>query len=129
MQNDPELNGKFLGTITEDFVKVADFIKESSYQIRKRGFSEYPIFTLSFDDFGVGLPLVRPNERDNKWSYNAALPEHMFQTEILIEDRFEEFKEIYKDPEEYCCLFVALPEFSNFVFLPYPEENDDTAFL
>jgi hypothetical protein len=38
MFNDPELNGKYLGTISEDFIKVADTLKEASYQIRKGGF-------------------------------------------------------------------------------------------
>jgi hypothetical protein len=123
MQNDPELNGKFLGTITEDFIKVSDFLKESSYQIRKRGFSKYPIFVLSHKMIELGLPLIIKDERDNKWYYNAALPEHLIEKELLLEDRLEEFDAIYKDPEEYCCLFVILPEFSNFVFLPYPDED------
>ncbi len=41
MQNDPELDGKYLGTISQDFVIVSDTLKEASYQIRKRKFSEY----------------------------------------------------------------------------------------
>jgi hypothetical protein len=49
MQNDPELSGKYLGTISEDFVKVADTLKEASYQIRKAGF-EYPIFPICKDE-------------------------------------------------------------------------------
>ena len=47
MQNDPELSGKYLGTITKDFVVVADSIKEASYQIRKQGFSEFPISPIA----------------------------------------------------------------------------------
>ena len=43
--NDPELNGKYLGTITSDFVRVADSLKEASYQIRKAGF-DFPIFAI-----------------------------------------------------------------------------------
>jgi len=50
MNNDPELNGKYLGTITEDFIKVSDNLKEASYQIRTRGFSDYPIFPTSKHD-------------------------------------------------------------------------------
>ena len=50
ISNDPELNGKYLGTVTQDFVKIADHIKEASYQIRTRGFSEYPIFVISKED-------------------------------------------------------------------------------
>jgi hypothetical protein len=46
ISNSPDLNGKYLGTVSQDFVKIADHIKEASYQIRKRGFSEYPIFII-----------------------------------------------------------------------------------
>jgi hypothetical protein len=39
----------------------------------------------------------------------------------LVEDQ-EAFKAAYKDPDEYCCLFVIDYDFTNFVFLPYPED-------
>lgn len=48
--NDPELNGKYLGTITKDFVKVADTLKEASYQVRSRKFSDFPIFPVCKSD-------------------------------------------------------------------------------
>ena len=49
INNDPELNGKFLGKITQDFIKISDHIKEASYHIRKNGFSDFPIFPVSKD--------------------------------------------------------------------------------
>jgi hypothetical protein len=49
MNNDPELSGKYLGTISADFVKVADTLKEASYQIRKSGFA-FPIFPICKTD-------------------------------------------------------------------------------
>jgi hypothetical protein len=45
--NDPELSGKYLGTITKDFAVVSDTLKEASYQIRKRDISKYPIFVFA----------------------------------------------------------------------------------
>ena len=45
--NDPTLNGKYLGSITQDFVIVSDTLKEAAYQVRKQGFSEYPIFPIA----------------------------------------------------------------------------------
>ena len=45
MQNDPELDGKYLGTISQDFAIVSDTLKEASYLIRKREFSEFPMRT------------------------------------------------------------------------------------
>ena len=57
MTNDPELSGKYLGTISSDFVKVADSLKEASYQIRKAGF-EFPIFAICKTDQPVGQLLL-----------------------------------------------------------------------
>ncbi|MFT5568373.1 MAG: hypothetical protein ACI9RP_000404, partial [Cyclobacteriaceae bacterium] len=50
MNNDPELDPKYLGKISSDFVKVSDFLKEASYQMRTRKISAYPIFPVSKDD-------------------------------------------------------------------------------
>ena len=57
MFNDPELNGKYLGTISQDFVKVADTLKEASYQIRKAGF-EFPIFPITKEQLPIGQVLI-----------------------------------------------------------------------
>lgn len=126
MQNDSTLNGKQLGKITEDFVKISDVLKESSYQIRTRKYSDHPIFVISDQELDLGLPLIKKGERENKWNYNAALPEHFIEKEIIELEKYEEFVGIYKDPEEYCCLFVVLPNFNSFIFLPYPEDSFDS---
>jgi hypothetical protein len=42
------------------------------------------------------------------------------QREILKES--EEFKNAYKDPDEFCCLFVVDLQFTKFVFIPFPED-------
>ena len=39
-----------------------------------------------------------------------------------VAKRVNEFKEIYKDPDEFCCLFVIDKDFTNFIFIPYPED-------
>jgi hypothetical protein len=37
-------------------------------------------------------------------------------------DKKDDFIATYKDPEEFCCLFVVDKEFTSFVFIPYPED-------
>ena len=69
MVNDPELNGKYLGSITADFVKIADTIKEASYQVRKRGFSDYPIFPIAKIDIPIGKLLFKKEEMHTQWNY------------------------------------------------------------
>jgi hypothetical protein len=120
MHNDPELNGKYLGTITKDFAVVADTLKESSYQIRKRGFSEYPIFPISKIDIQLGQLFISKYEVQLNWNFYVSFLEEFVQRK-LVED-LEVFKQAYKDADEFCCLFVVDVEFTNFVFIPYPED-------
>lgn len=121
MHNDPELNPKYLGTISSDFVKVSDHLKEAAYQIRKRGFSEYPIFPVSRVEIPIGQLLYETGRSENEWNYYASFLEEFEQRELV--EKEDEFKDAYKNPDEFCCLFVVDEEFTNFVFIPYPEEE------
>jgi hypothetical protein len=120
MHNDPELNGKYLGTISRDFVKVADTLKEASYLIRKRGFSEFPIFPVCKEEQPIGKLLLDKKSVATEWNYYASFLDEFVQRELIKED--ENFKRAYKNPDEFCCLFVVDTAFTNFVFIPYPED-------
>lgn len=122
MNNDPELNGKYLGSITQDFVVVSDTLKEASYQIRKREFSKYPIFPIAKFEIPIGQLLIAKEDLAINWNYNASFLDEFVQREIVSEDKLEEFKANYKDPDEFCCLFVVDDNFTNFIFIPYPED-------
>jgi hypothetical protein len=119
--NDPELNGKYLGTISQDFVKISDTLKEASYQIRKAGFA-YPTFPISKDAIPVGQLLIAKNEQQVEWNYYASFLDEFRQRELVAKDREDAFTETYKDPDEFCCLFVVDNAFTSFVFIPYPED-------
>ncbi len=119
--NDPELNPKYLGSISSDFVKIADAIKESSYQIRARKFSQYPIFPICKDKVAWAQLLYDKGELNLMWNYYISFLEEFVQRGLLENE--DEFKAVYKDPDEFCCLFVLDSDFVNFVFVPYPEEG------
>lgn len=121
MQNDPELSGKYLGTISTDFVKVADTLKESSYQIRKAGF-DFPIFPISRDPIPIGQILIPKDKLLLEWNYYASFLDEFVQRELVGKENVDSFKETYKDPDEFCCLFVVDRAFTNFVFIPFPED-------
>ncbi len=121
MFNDPELNGKYLGTISADFVKVADVLKEASYQLRTAGFA-YPIFSISKEPLPIGQLLIGKNELGMAWNYYASFLDEFVQRELVAKDKEENFTSTYKDPDEFCCLFVVDLDFTSFVFIPYPED-------
>lgn len=122
ISNDPELSGKYLGTVSQDFVKISDNIKEASYQIRKRGFSDYPIFIISKAEIPLGQILYKKDEVGTEWNYYVTYLDEFVQRKIIEKDKEEEFKTNYKNADEFCCLFVIDGEFTKFVFIPYPED-------
>lgn len=120
MNNNPELDGKYLGEITKDFAIIADTLKEAAYQVRSKGFSDFPIFPISKTEVPVGQLLIAKKELTLSWNVNITYLDE-FVNLSLIENR-EAFKEAYKNPDEFCCLFVIDDKFTNFIFLPYPED-------
>ncbi len=118
--NDPELNGKYLGTITQDFVKVADHLKEASYMIRKRGFSDYPIFAISKLALPIGQLLIGKADLDLTWNYYASFLDEFVQRKLI--EKETEFIKYYKDADEFCCLFVVDEQFTSFIYIPYPTD-------
>ncbi len=123
IDNDPDLmDGNYLGSISSDFVKVADNLKEASYQIIERKFTEFPIFPVSKVDIAIGSILYRKFEFDNEWNYYASTIEEFVQRKLIDTEKYVDFCKTYKNPEEFCCLFIVDEQFVNFVFIPYPED-------
>jgi len=123
MQNDPELDGKYLGGISSDFIKISKILQEASYQLRVRKISKYPIFIISKQAVSLGQLLLRPEEKGLNWFYYFSFMEEFLGRKIIKEQSL--FEGTYKNPDEFCCLFVLddEKEFTNFVFIPYPEEE------
>lgn len=122
MNNDPELSGKYLGTISSDFVKVADTLKEASYQIRKREISAYPVFPICKEPQPIGQIILPQGQANTEWNYYASFLDEFVQRGIIDNDKQQDFKDAFKEPDEFCCLFVIDQDFTNFVFIPYPED-------
>lgn len=122
MQNDPELDGKYLGTISKDFVIVSETLREAAYQVKKRGFSDFPIFPISKGPVPIGQLLVDKAEVATEWNYHITYIDEFLQLGIIEKDKQEEFETVFKDPDEFCCLFVIDGDFTRFVFIPYPED-------
>lgn len=120
IHNDVELDGKFLGKITGDFAKIADNIREASQQIRHRGFSDYPIFPISTEFQPIGQLLYEKGLFGNEWHYYMTYEDEFIQRGLIADQ--EGFRSAYKNPDEFCCLFIVDREFMRFLFVPYPED-------
>lgn len=120
--NSYDINQVLMGTISSDFVQVADALKEASYQIRKRGFSDYPIFVVAQQPVPVGQVLLGANELANRWDYRASFLDEFIQRGLIGAESVILWQEHYKNPDEYACLFVIQGDFAGFIYIPYPED-------
>ncbi len=120
MYNESEISGKYLGTISSDFVKVADILKETSYLIRQRGISDFPIFPICKQEMAIGMLLTGKRDEGTAWNYYASFLSEFLERQLVTDE--ELFKNAWKDPDEFACLFVVDMEFMNFVFIPFPED-------
>ena len=120
ISNDPELDGKYLGTITSDFIKISDTLKEAAYQLRVRKISDYPIFPISKEAVPIGQLLLGKKEADLKWDFYFSLLENIVANEIVHGEKVDEFLKTYKNPDEFACLLVIDKDFMNFLYVPYP---------
>ncbi|MBC7922686.1 MAG: hypothetical protein H7Z75_16530, partial [Ferruginibacter sp.] len=57
-----------------------------------------------------------------EWNFYASFLDEFVQRRIVAEENVDAFKEAYRDPDEYCCLFVLDGAFASFVFIPFPED-------
>ncbi len=117
-----QLDGKYLGKISTDFIQVADKLKEASYIIRERGNYAYPLFILSFTPVNLGTLFITKGEMQNQGYYYATYLEALVQAQVIDPEKVADFKAVYKDPEEFCCLLVidVAQGFTNFLYIPYP---------
>lgn len=122
--NSPEINKKLMGKVSSDFLKVSDHLKESSYQIRKREYSKFPVFITTEQEIEMGVLLFDKKDFSTLYQYKASFLEEFITREMIGEESRELFAEHYKDADEYCCLFVIDADFAGFIYLPYP--IDDT---
>ena len=89
---------------------VADTIMEQDV-------SKYPVFVLYRDAIEIGIPL-NTDEIEGSWSVSASSLEEFVAKQLVLSDKVDEFKSVYKDPTVFLCLFVVDKNGANFVFIP-----------
>lgn len=100
-----------------DFYK--DTIREVAEDIVAEGLSEYPIFIAHQHQVAVGEVIIDAEEFGKDWTIQASTLEEFIEKGIIQKEKKDVFLYSYKNPAEYACIFVIVPEGANFVFVPY----------
>jgi len=106
-------------SLERDLKFFNESIREVALEIIMEGLSEYPIFVAHQHQLTLGEVILDRNELNTEWSIHASTLEEFVEQGVIKEILKERFINSYKNPNEYMCVFVVVPEGANFVYFPY----------
>ena len=111
-----------LKMLEADIKMLGELLKDASQTIFNEGVSNYPIFVAHRYALNMGIELVDRERMKTNWSFNASTLEEMVTKNIISRDKLDSFREVYKSPSDFVCVFVIDETMSEFIFYPYEEE-------
>ena len=111
-----------LVSLEKDLKLYSESMQEVSLEIMVEGLSRYPIFVAHQHDVKLGEPILDRHELNTEWSIHASTLEEFVEKNIIKKELQERFLKTYKNPHEFMCIFVIVPEGANFVYYPYQKD-------
>lgn len=119
-RNDGQPKGQSpLISLEKDLKFFNESIREVALEIIMEGLSEYPIFVAHQHQINLGELILDRHDLNTEWSIHASTMEEFIEKGVIKEILKERFINSYKNPNEYMCVFVVVPEGANFVYFPY----------
>jgi len=100
-----------------EFYKEA--IQTVAREVINNEVSKYPVFIAHKNEVALGRKILDAEELEAKWDISASLLEEFVAKGIIVDEKLDNFKQAFKDPEHHMCVFVAAEESGNFIFFPY----------
>ena len=106
-------------SLERDLKVYSESIHEVAIEIMVEGLSSYPIFIAYQHIVKIGELILARDDLNMDWSINASTLEEFVEKGIIKKELQERFTKSYKNPHDFMCLFVVVPEGANFVYYPY----------
>jgi len=85
--------------------------------IKDQEISNYPIIVVSPVPVEIGVALS--NQENLEWHINASTLEELVVKNVVVKDKVDDFRELYKSKaEKQYCFFLVEGESATFVFHP-----------
>lgn len=105
--------------LKKDLDLYKDTLRQVGLDIRLEGLSEQPIFIAHQHEVSIGEIILDRKELGTEWTIQVSTFEEFMSRGIIQESKKDVFLYSYKNPDEFACVFVVVPEGANFVFIPY----------
>lgn len=111
-----------LQSLETDLRLYSESIREIAVEIMMEGLTSYPIFVAHQHEVALGEMILNKDDLNTEWTIHASTMEEFVEKNIIKTELEQRFIETYKNPHEFMCVFVIVPEGANFVFFPYGKE-------
>lgn len=114
-----ELLKSYLNTLRLDLNFFKESIREVSKDIISEGYSQYPVFIAHQSEVKLGEVILDREELGTNFTVQASTLEELMERNVVMEKNKEKFIKAYKDPDQFCCIFLVTEHGAQFVFVPF----------
>jgi hypothetical protein len=111
-----------LVSLEKDLKLYSDSVQEVAIEIMVEGLSRYPIFVAHQHEVKLGEIILDRHELNTEWTIQASTLEEFVERGIIKKELKDRFIKFYKNPHDFMCMFVIVPEGANFVYFPYQRD-------
>lgn len=112
-----------LVSLEKDLELYTESIREISSEIIAEGLSAHPIFVAHQHTVSIGEIILDNEELNTNWTIQASMLSEFIEKGIIKPELKEMFLKSYKNPADYMCVFVIVPEGANFIYYPYRKKK------
>jgi len=102
-----------------DLILVKSLLLETAVDMIDNEFTSYPIFIAHVLELPLGEVLINREEIGTTFNISASTLEEFNEKGLVQNDKKTLFKQTYKDPKKFMCMFMISEKGGRFVFIPY----------
>ncbi len=107
-----------LNKLKKDLEPYLVMMDKASDELINQEITKYPIYIIHDQEINLGIPLVEAEKNKASFSINVSTLEEFATKNVIKKERVENFIEIYKNADDYFCLFIIDHLGSKFAFTP-----------
>ena len=111
-------NGYLLVGLEKVFKPYKNKMAQAAQTIVEQDISKYPIFVAAKQTVELGIPLIPPGEIREGWAINASTLEEFYAKQLILTEKVDDFRDLYKKHSGDLCIFVFDENNANFIFIP-----------
>ncbi|MFK7983181.1 MAG: hypothetical protein AB8G86_24590 [Saprospiraceae bacterium] len=107
-----------LKQIEREIRQYVPVLSKAADSVLDQGVSNYPIFIVHQGEIEVGIPVIDPQKIKSTWAINISILEEFAAKQIIKIENIDNFRQVFKNPQEQLCLFIISEIGANFIFIP-----------